>query len=458
MLFILLLPQSEVVVLMVKATVLGGGKQGTRGAEKLVDSIWMPNSENIEGGLSSRHDIESVKLIERDEERALELQERFSDSDKLDVVNKTAEEYIEESDVEGLVYDATDTNERLNTVTEAIFDNINNPEKVAYWSEKPASAKLEDISQAGAKASMDLIENFSLQKQSVIKDIEKEEYEVESVSTWRTSKTDKQVHLEDGKIDWEKSRNLFRQNAGSTKDKGAHDWGNILLTLEATDQDEQIEVDAEESEYKVIEVEKDQDTIVAYTESGEEVEMPYNGEKRLNDGYADIKASSGEVDLRVVTALAGWPEEIEQEIESIHEEFSEGIENKLGDTDLIYGDEGTEEIRVEHLRAYEPESGENVEYLVSTGADMFTLKKTERNGNTNYSLLAEGGTDFIASYLEEGLEALEEDNYDQTVSVDAALRTGEILDRAAETGYENRGEPMRIEAPQNSNLREVLES
>lgn len=444
---------------MVKTTVLGGGVQGSRGVEKLGVTRWMPNSDNIEGGLSSKHDIESVTVVEEDQDRASELEKKFEDNELVEVVNKRAEEYVEQNNIEGLVYDATDTNERLNTVTEAVLENMDEPENVAYWSEKPASDKIEDIQDAGAKASMDLIENFSLQKQSVINDIEKENYEVESISTWRTSKTGKQVHLdENGEIDWEHSRNLFRENAGSVKDKGAHDWGNILLTLEAADQDEEIEIDKDESEYRVIEVEKGQDKVVSYTESGEEVEVPYQGDERLNDGFGDIQAKSGEADLRVVTSLAEWPEEIDEEIQQLYNQFSEGIENELGEVDLVYGDEDTEEIRVEHLEAYDPESGENVEYLVSTGADMFTLKKTEKNGDTRFDLLAEGGTDFLASYLEEGVKALEEDNYDQTVSVDAALRTGEVLDKAANVGYENRGEPIRVEAPEGTDLRKVLES
>lgn len=454
-----MLPKREDVVNMVKTTVLGGGKQGTRGVEKLASSIWMPDSENIEGGLSSKHDIESIRVVEENNERASELEERFEDNELVEVVNKRAEEYVEQNNIEGLVYDATDTNERLNTVTEAVLENMDKPENVAYWSEKPASERIEDIRDAGSKASMDLIENFSLQKQSVINDIERENYEVESISTWRTSKTGKQVQLdENGEINWEHSRNLFRENAGSVKDKGAHDWGNILLTLEAADQDEEIEIDKDKSEYRVIEVEKGEDNVVSYTESGEEVEVPYQGDERLNDGFGDIKAKSGEADLRVVTSLAEWPEQVDEEIEQLYNQFSEGIETELDDVDLVYGDEGTEEIRVEHLEAHNPESGENVEYLVSTGADMFTLKKTEKNGETRYDLLAEGGTDFLASYLEEGVEALETSNYDQTVSVDAAIRTGEILDRAADVGYENRGEPIRVEAPEDSNLRKVLES
>ncbi len=454
-----MLLQREDVVNMVKTTVLGGGKQGTRGVEKLGVSRWMPDSENIQGGLSSTHNVESVTVVEEDQDRASELEERFEDNELVEVVNQRAEEYVEENNIEGLVYDATDTNERLNTVTEAVLQNIDEPENVAYWSEKPASDRIEDIHDARSKASMDLIESFSLQKQSVINDIEEQDYQVESISTWRTSKTAKQVQLnENGEINWEHSRNLFRENAGSVKDKGAHDWGNILLTLEAADQDEEIQIDGDESEYRVIEVEKGEDDVVVYTESGDEVKAPYQGGERLNDGFGDIKAKSGETDLRVVTALAEWPEEVDKEIQQLYQKFSGGIEAELGDVDLVYGDEDNEEIRVEHLEAHDPENGEKIEYLVSTGADMFTLKKTENNGEINYDLLAEGGTDFLASYLEEGLEALEEDDYDQTVSVDAALRTGDVLDRAAEIGYENRGETIRVEAPEDSNLREVLES
>lgn len=444
---------------MVKTTVLGGGKQGTTGVEKLVESIWMPDSENIESGLSSRHNIETTTVVEEDKDRAEGLEEQFNDNELVEVVNQTAEEYLEQNSVEGLVYDATDTNQRLNTVTEAVLENTKNPENLAYWSEKPASEKIQDIADAGSAASMDLIENFSLQKKSVIADLKEENYEVESISTWRTSKTDKQVQLnDDGSINLERSRNLFQENAGSAKDKGAHDWGNILLTLEATDQDEEIEIDGENSEYRVVEVEKGGEK-VAYTESGEEVELPYDGEERLNDGYADTRGGADDVDLRVVTSLADWPENIDEDMEQLYERFREGIEEELGDVDLVYGEEDNEEIRVEHLEAEDPETGEKAEYLVSTGADMLTLKRTETvDGEENYELLAEGGTDFLASYLEEGLHALENEDYDQTVSVESAVRTGEVIDRAAEKGYHNSGEPITVEAPEGSNLRTVLRS
>jgi hypothetical protein len=442
---------------LVDATVLGFGKQGRTAAGKF-EEVWDPEGVDTEG-LAENHDIGTVKIVEPDQDRAASAEEEFGDNESFEVVNQGAEEYLEEQGAEGFIYDATDTSERLGSVTEAVLENMVNPENLAYWSEKPASEKIQNIKDAGAKASMDLIENFSLQKQSVIQDIEDEGYEVESVSTWRTSKTGKQVHLnENSEIDWELSRNLFQENAGSTKDKGAHDWGNILLTLEVADQDREIEIDEDESEYRVVEVDKGDET-VAYTESGEEVEPPYSSQERLNDGYADIRACSGNTDLRVVTALADWPEEIDGEMDELYNQFRDGIEEELGDAELVYGEEGKEEIRVEHLEAYNPETGEEVEYLVSTGADMFTLKKTTaEEGEESYELLAEGGTDFLASYLEEGIEALENQDYDQTVSVDAAVRTGEVLDRAAEAGYENRGEPIRVEAPEGTPLRTVLES
>lgn len=479
---------------MVEVTVTGFGKQGRTAAGKF-DEVWDPEGVDTEG-LAEKHDIESVTIVESDPERAAAAEEEFGDNELFEVVNQRAEKYFQEKGAEGFIYDATDTNERLENVTEAVLENMEDPENLAYWSEKPASDRIQDIRDEGAEASMDLIENFSLQKQSVLEDIEDEGYEVESVSTWRTSRTGKQVHfreeaseivgrdpeevdwehtsledlgLEDRYetreelleeiLDWELSRNLFQENAGSAKDKGAHDWGNILLTLEAADQEADIKINGEESEYRVVEVEKDDETTVAYTESGEEVEVPYSGGERLNDGYADIRGSAGEADLRVVTALADWPEEIDEEMEELYERFRDGIEEELGEVELVYGDEGNEEIRVEHLEAYDPETGEEVEYLISTGADMFTLKRTETpEGEESYELLAEGGTDFLASYLEEGIEALEQEGYDQTVSVDAAVKTEEVLDRAAETGYENRGEPVRVRAPEGTPLRTVLES
>jgi hypothetical protein len=479
---------------MVEVKVLGGGKQGEKAASKLVDSIWMPNAENIQGGLSSRHNIESVEIVESDEQRASELDEEFADSETVEVVNQRAEDYLRESGAEGLIFDSTNTNERLNSVTEAVLENMEDPEELAYWSEKPASDKIRDIRDAGAKASMDLIENFSLQKQSVLEDIEEEDYEVRSISTWRTSKTAKQVQFEeeadeplgedpadidwsevtledfglenrydnkgelvDDIVDWRFSRNLFQENAGSVKDKGAHDWGNILLTLEASGNEEDIGI--EESNYRVVEVEKDEDTVVAYTESGKEVEIPYDGDRRLNDGFADVRASAGDTEIHVVTSLAEWPEEVDDEMQRLYGEFEEGIEEELGEVNLIYGEEGQEEIRVEYLEAEDPDTGEKIEYLVSTGADMFTLKKTTGiEGGVSYELLTEGGTDFLASYLEEGIEVLEKQSQDQTVSVDAAVRTSELLEKAAEAGYKNRGEPIRVEAPEGTPLRAVLES
>lgn len=479
---------------MARVTIAGFGKQGKRAAGKF-EEVWDPNGEDTEG-LAKTHDIETVTIVESDPGRAAAAESEFGDKGLFEVVNQRAAEHFEEQGARGLIYDATDTSERLEDVTEAVLENMRDPRNLAYWSEKPASDKIRDIRDEGAKASMDLIENFSLQKQSVIEDIEEEGYEVESISTWRTSRTGKQVHfrqeasgivgrdpeevdwentgvedlgledtydtkeqLLDEIIDWELSRNLFQQNAGSTKDKGAHDWGNILLTLEAADQETEIEIKEEESEYRVVEVEKDSETTVAYTESGEEVEVPYSGKERLNDGYADITASAGEADLRVVTALADWPEEVDEEMEELYERFRDGIEEDLGEVELVYGEEeGKEEIRVEHLEAYDPETGEEAEYLVSTGADMFTLKRVKNpDGEESYELLAEGGTDFLASYLEEGIEALERNKYDQTVSVDAAVRTGNVLDRAAETGHENRGEPVRVRAPEGTPLRTVLD-
>lgn len=447
---------------MVRTIVFGGGKQGTRAAEKLTESLWMPDSDNLEGGLSGRFDIEETVIVEGNEARARDLENRFSENDLVEVVNQDAEEYIEQEELSGLIFDATDTDVRLNSVTETLSENLEEPVEVAYWSEKPAADEIADIESAGAVASMDLIENFSLQKQSVIEDIESEGYEIDSISTWRTSKTDKQVQYEEEgderEIDWEQSRNLFAENAGSTKDKGAHDWGNILLTLEAAGQDLEIEIDEENSEYQVIHVNKD-GRIFAYTESGEEVEIPYSGDERLNDGYANIRGSSGNIDLRVVTALADWPRQIEEEMDELYEEFREGLEQELGEVNLVYGEKDNEEIRVEHLEAHDPETGEEVEYLVSTGEDMFTLKKTETTGGeTNYELLAEGGIDFLACYLQEGLEALQEDHYEQTVTVDSAVKTGEILERVAKAGYQNRGDPIEVDAHEGTDLREVLEN
>jgi hypothetical protein len=397
-------------------------------------------------------------VVESDPDRVNELEERFGDNELVEIADQDAEEFLDQNDIEGLIYDATSTNERLNKVTEAVLENLDNPEDTAYWSEKPVSDEIQEIDRLGAETSMDLIENFSLQKQSIIDDLDSHGYDVESISTWRTSKTDKQVQLdEDGDIDLKRSRNLFKNNAGSTKDKGAHDWGNIELTLESTGQDKEIEIDEESSEYRVVEVEKEDET-VSYTESGEEVNKPYEGEERLNDGFARIKGSAGDVDLQVVTSLADWPEDVNQEINQLYDRFKQGIEDELGDVDLIYGDEGNEEIRVQHLEARDEESGEKIEYLVSTGKDMFTLKRTEtEDGEESYECLAQGGTDFLASYLEEGLESLQQDDYEQTVTPQTARKTGEVLEKAGKTGYENRGEPISVTAPKGSNLRAVLE-
>lgn len=196
----------------------------------------------------------------------------------------------------------------------------------------------------------------------------------------------------------ETDKNLLKHNEGSSVDKGAHDWGKVLATLSASDDledDSEIDLDEEASEYRVACVEtSDEDTI--YTEdceeiSGENLEGVSTSNTRLNDRYSDIVAEVEDTELRVVTGLTGIPDNVRDRAKELKSRFeaenyddirvsddldlenSEEVLRNVNSADLVFGYDSNEEIRTEYIET------DQADYLVSTatGGEMFTLNKDD---------------------------------------------------------------------------------
>lgn len=472
---------------MVDFTVLGaGGHQGTASIETLVDDVW---NTDLEYGLASKRNIDRVLAVETDSERLQNLEEELNlnewqlvkengrkayenpDLDTvIELVERDAADYLQYDFEGGVVYDGTWTTERED-VAEALADRIEFgdtallTESSASLFEKPSEPARDPIHRLqalGLPMSENQVEMFSDQKRSVIDDIRRNDARVESIETYRISSPEKMVETE---------RNLLKNNEGSTIDKGAHDWGKILATLSASGQveeDSEVVLDEEESEYRVARVEEGGQDII-YTAKGEEIcgsdleGLSFKGQ-RLNDGYAEIVAGLEDVDLKVVTGLTGIPEKVRRRAEDLERNFQvpdeseidvvEGLDideddlNAVNTADLVFDYEGNEEIRAEYVET------DQADYLVSTatGGEMFTLKMME----DGLELLAYGPSDWHASFLEEGIDAVE-NNAEPTVDIGTALETGRINLEVARQAYRNaRGKDATVRVSQYDGLDEVL--
>ena len=472
---------------MVDFTVLGaGGHQGTASIETLVDDVW---NTDLEYGLASKRNIDRVVGVEKDSKRLQNLEEELNLNEwqlvdeqngrkafehsqldtVLELVGKDAVDYLQKDFEGGVVYDGTWTTKRED-VAEALADRIKSDdaalltESSASLFEKPSEPARDPIHRLqalGLPMSENQVEMFSDQKRSVINDIRRNDARVESIETYRISGPGKMVETE---------RNLLKNNEGSTIDKGAHDWGKILATLSASGQveeDSNVVLDEEESEYRVARVQEDQD--IEYTAEGREIsgsdleDLSINGQ-RLNDGYAEIVAEIEDVDLKVVTGLTGIPEKVRRRAEDLEQKFQapdesdidliedldldEDALNAVNTADLVFDYEGNEEIRAEYVET------DQADYLVSTatGGEMFTLKMKE----DGLELLAYGPSDWHASFLEEGIDAVE-NNVEPTVDIGTALETGRINSEVAHQAYRNaRGEDATVRVSQYDGLDEIL--
>lgn len=453
---------------MVEFTVLGSeGHQGKTTVETLVDDVW---NTDLEHGLASKRDIEKVTGVEKSRE-AFENVEDNHDLDEwslddreprrktfshpeidteLEFVNREASDYLEHEFDGGVIYDGAWTTERAD-VAKSLSNRLEAKdtalltESSASLFEKPAEPARDPIHRLqalGLPMSENQVEMFSTEKQSTIEDIRETGAEVQSIETYRLSGVGKMAETE---------RNLLKNNEGSSVDKGAHDWGKVLATLSASEQiedDSEIEINEEASEYRVARV-KTPDGDIIYTEdsgeiSGENLEGIDVSDERLNDGYADIVTEVEDTNLRVVTGLTGIPENVRDRAEDLKSRFeaenhddirvsdnldlenSEEALRAVNDADLVFGYESNEEIRAEYIET------DQADYLVSTatGGEMFTLKKDD----SGLELLAYGPSDWHAAFLEEGLDAVEE-GAEPTVDIETALETGRINAKMAEQAY-----------------------
>ena len=475
---------------MVEFTVLGSeGHQGRTTIDTIVDDVW---NTDFEHGLASKRDIEKVTGVEEDREAFENVEDNHDLSEwrlenqapgrktfshpeidtELEFVNREASDYLEHEFDGGVVYDGTWTTEREG-VAEALANRLE-AEDTALLTEssaslfekpsEPARDPIHRLQALGLPMSENQVEMFSTEKQSTIEDIRETGAKVQSIETYRLSGVKKMAETE---------RNLLKNNEGSSIDKGTHDWGKVLATLSASEQIEdnsEINLDEEASEYRVVRVETPDGDII-YTEdggeiSGDNLEGIDVSDERLNDGYTDIVAEVEDTDLRVVTGLSGIPDEVRDRAKDLKSRFEAenyediGVSDDLdledigealqavNNSDLVFGYDSSEEIRAEYIET------DQADYLVSTatGGEMFTLKKDD----SGLELLAYGPSDWHAAFLEEGIDAVE-NNSEPTVDIETALETGRINAEMAEQAYRNaRGEDEVVDVTAYEGLGDVI--
>ena len=481
-------------------SVLGaGGHQGQATLGTFIDDVW--NTELEHGLLSRRDEVGKVVAVERSEDKYENIEEAlsedpddFEDSEEafvfeeewdlveenwnsklyrnedvgveLEFVNEDAVDYLEDSFDGGLVYDGVWTDQRKRA-TSALADRLEGEntallaESTAELFEKPTGVARDEIfrlRELGIPLSENQVEMFSRQKKSTIEDIRDSGAEVESIETYRMSEPEKMVASD---------RNLLKHSSGSMHDKGIHDWGKILSTLAVSgqfDENGSVNIDEKDSVYRKA-IAKLEEKDIAYREDGIEIsdtslEDP-SSDGRVNDAYAEAKAEINGVDVKVATSLTGWTEDIERKAENLENRFDlednevevaqgleigqEAIEN-ISESGLIYETDGGKEIRAEYIET------DKAEYLVSTGGEMYTLRKDE----DGITVLAYGGSDWHAEFLEEGIDAAAHGE-EMTVDIASAIETNRVLEEVTE--YLNRnaqGTPMRTEVSDYEGLRELL--
>lgn len=481
-------------------SVLGaGGHQGQATLNTFIDDVW--NTDLEHGLLSKRGEIERIVAVERSEEEYEDIEESLSDdpeefedpdeafifeeewdlveedwnsktyrNDDVDVelefVNEDAVDYLQDDFDGGLVYDGVWTDQR-ERVTKAMADRLEGEntallsESTAELFEKPSGVARSEIfrlMELDIPLSENQVEMFSKQKKATIQEIRDSDSDVKRIETYRMSEPGKMVDSE---------RNLLKHNSGSMMDKGVHDWGKILTTLKADgkfDEHGSVEIDEDKSVYrKAIAVLEEKD--IAYREDGIEIsdtelEDP-SSDERINDAYSEAKAEINGVDVKVATSLTGWDEDVEERAEELEQKFSlnnhhvelaeevedsEDVIESIADSSLIYERGSGHEIRAEYIETDE------ADYLVSTGGEMYTLRKDDEG----ITVLAYGGSDWHAEFLEEGIDAAAHGE-EMTVDIASAVETNRILEEV--TGYIHRntqGTPMRTDVSEYECLREVI--
>ncbi len=486
-------------------SVLGaGGHQGKETLNTFIDNVW--NTDLEHGLLSKRDEIERIVAVERSEEEYKDIEEALSDNPEefedpeeafifeeewdlveedwhsktyrnedidveLEFVNEDAVDYLQKGFDGGLVYDGVWTDQR-ERVTKAMADRLEGEnsallsESVAELFEKPSGVARSEIfrlMELDIPLSENQVEMFSKQKKTTIQKIRESDSDVKRIETYRMSEPIKMVP----KNEDDQERNLLKHNSGSMMDKGVHDWGKILTTLKADGkfgENESVDIDEDKSVYrKAIASLEEKD--VAYREDGirisdTELEDP-SSDERINDAYSEAKAEINGVDVKVATSLTGWDEEVEERAEELEQKFSlndhhvelaEGVEDSeeviesIEESELIYGRDGGHEIRAEYIETDE------AEYLVSTGGEMYTLRKDDEG----ITVLAYGGSDWHAEFLEEGIDAAARGE-EMTVDIASAVETNRILEEVTDYIHRNsQGKPMRTDVSDYEGLREVI--
>lgn len=473
-------------------SVLGaGGNQGLTTLDSLINNVWNTDFEN--GLLDKRDEIARIEAVERDRNSYDEIIQSLSDDsfdfedrwrliseednsmlykhEDLDVeiefINSDAADYLQNDFQGGVVYDGVWTEERAN-VARSLSDRIDSEasflsESSAELFEKPTGVAKKEINrlmQLGIPLSENQVEMFSAQKKSTIQDIRESETEVIHIETYRMSEPVKMIGGDD-----KDERNLLRHNAGSMHDKGVHDWGKILSTLAATEQlDEksEIELDKTESVYRKAIAELEDRDVVFEEDGGwysnKSLENP-SSNQRINDGFSRAKGKLDGVSIDVVTSLTGWEDQTEERINELEQRFDldshtvklvegvneEAIDN-ISDSNLVYGRAGGKEVRTEYIKT------DQAEYLVSTGGEMYTLKKE----NDEITVMAYGGTDWHAEFLEEGIDALVYGE-EMTVDIESSMRTNRIMeDVTGELYRKAQGNPVRVDTTRYEGLEEII--
>jgi hypothetical protein len=481
-------------------SVLGaGGHQGKATLSSFIDDVW--NTDLEHGLLSKRDEVGKIVAVERSEKEYENIEESLSEDPEeledpdeafvfenewdlveksfnskvyrnedvgveLEFVNEDAVDYLQNGFDGGLVYDGVWTDQR-ERVASALADRLEGEntallaESTAELFEKPSGVARDEIfrlQELGIPLSENQVEMYSRQKKSTIEDIRESDAQVQSIETYRMSEPEKMVAS---------GRNLLKHSSGSMHDKGIHDWGKILSTLAASgqfDENESITVDEESSVYRkaIAELgEKD----IAYREDGIEVSDTSlddpSSDGRINDAYSEAKAEINDVDIKVATSLTGWTEDVEMKAKELEGRFdleehevktAEGLDigeeviENIAESSLIYERDGGREIRAEHIQTDE------AEYLVSTGGEMYTLKKDDEG----ITLLAYGGSDWHAEFLEEGIDAAAHGE-EMTVDIASAVETNRVMEEVTDYLHRNaQRRPMRTEVSDYEGLREVI--